>query len=53
MIEKVPQGNSEADGYSKYHNRSGVSFLYVSIGCLKEMVFILLKRENTEEILTE
>lgn len=26
IIERVPQGNSETDGYSKYHNRGGVSY---------------------------
>lgn len=25
IIERVPVGNSETDGYSKYHNRGGVS----------------------------
>ena len=24
MIERVPQGNSSGEGYSKYHNRGGV-----------------------------
>ena len=26
IIERTPQGNSETDGYSKYHNRGGVSY---------------------------
>lgn len=27
IIERVPTGGSETDGYSKYHNRGGVSTL--------------------------
>ena len=34
IIERAPQGNSEADGYSKYHNRGGVSYSCYNETCL-------------------
>ena len=33
IIERKPQGNSETDGYSKYHNRGGVSYV-ISESCV-------------------